>query len=180
MKHCLWDLDAAAYERHALHRGDRAWPESNCYVDLWVELLHTAGAEPVAALPFTLGIDLLGDQWTFFKFPPADLELLYGVEVVELNVWRSLPAHVSEQVVLGRPVIVEVDAFYLPDTAGTSYGVEHVKTSIAIQAVDEHAGRLGYFHNSGYFELCGKDFAGVFRLQQRDDPVWRRTWKWSS
>ncbi len=41
--------------------------------------------------------------------------------VFELNVWRSLAAHVAEQLALGRPSIVEVDAFYLPDTAGTSY-----------------------------------------------------------
>ena len=166
----VWDLDASAYARHALHCGDRAWPEANCYVDLWVELLHAAGAEPLAALPFTLGIDVQGDQWTFFKFPLADLELLYGVDVFELNIWLPLPVHISEQLMLGRPVIVEVDAFYLPDTVGTSYRHEHVKTSIGIQALDASAGRLGYFHNAGYFELFGEDFAGVFRLEGRPDP----------
>ena len=117
----LWNLDPAAYARHPLHCADRAWPESNCYVDLWVELLHTAGAEPLAALPFALAVDVEGDQWTFFKFPLADLEALYGVSVFELNVWRPLVVHVAEQLALGRPSIVEVDAFYLPDTAGTSY-----------------------------------------------------------
>jgi hypothetical protein len=167
VKLSLWDLDATTYARHALHSGDRAWPESNCYVDLWVELLHAAGAEPIAALPFTLAIDVEGDQWTFFKFPIADLDLLYGVEVFELNVWRPLPLHVAEQLVLGRPVIVEVDAFYLPDTEGTSYGAEHVKTSIGIQALDANTERLGYFHNAGYYELSGKDFGGVLRLNGR-------------
>jgi hypothetical protein len=168
----VWDLDAGAYARHALHRGDRAWPEANCYVDLWVELLHAAGAEPLAALPFTLGIDVQGDQWTFFKFPAADLELLYGVDVFELNVWRPLPVHISEQLVQGRPVIVEVDAFHLPDTAGTSYRLEHVKTSIGIQALDTNACRLGYFHNAGYYELEKEDFAGVFRLEGRAHPTY--------
>lgn len=166
----VWDLDAAAYVRHALHLSDRAWPEANCYVDLWVELLHAAGAEPLAALPFTLGIDVQGDQWTFFKFPSADLELLYGVEVFELNVWRPLPVHISEQLALGRPVIVDVDAFHLPDTASTSYRLEHVKTSIGIQALDVSAGRLGYFHNAGYYELLGEDFAGLFHLGGGSDP----------
>ena len=42
----------------------------------------------------------------------------------------------AEQLALGRPAIVEVDAFYLPDTAGTSYRAAHVKTSIGIQAID--------------------------------------------
>ncbi len=66
---------------------------------------------------------------------------------------------------LGRPAIVEVDAFYLPDTSGTSYRAEHVKTSIGIQALDPDDRRLGYFHNAGYYELAGEDFAGVFRLE---------------
>ena len=58
-----------------------------------------------------------------------------------------------------------MDAFYLPDTAGTSYRTEHVKTSIGIQALDPEERRLGYFHNAGYYELAGDDFAGVFRLE---------------
>jgi hypothetical protein len=161
----LWDLDANTYVRHPLHCVDRAWPESNCYVDLWIELLHSAGADPLAAMPFTLAVDLEGDQWTFFKFPAADLDALYGVTVFELNVWRSLAAQVAEQLVLGRPAIVEVDAFYLPDTSGTSYRSQHVKTSIAIQALDSDDRRLGYFHNAGYYELEDEDFAGVFRLE---------------
>ena len=155
---------------HPLHRGERAWPESNCYVDLWIELLHASGVEPVAALPFTLAVDLEGDQWTFFKFPLADLDALYGVEVFELNVWRPLPAHLEEQLALGRPVIVEVDAFYLPDTVGTSYRAEHVKTSIAVQAIDIAGRRLGYFHNAGYYELDGHDFAGALRTESPPGP----------
>ena len=58
-----------------------------------------------------------------------------------------------------------MDAFYLPDTAGTSYRAEHVKTSIGIQGLDPDGRRLGYFHNAGYYELTGEDFAGVFRLE---------------
>ena len=38
-----------------------------------------------------------------------------------------------------RPAIVEVDAFYLPDTAGTTYRAEHVKTSIAVDRLDASA-----------------------------------------
>ena len=58
----LWDLDPDVYARHRLHQDDRAWPESNCYVDLWVELLHTFGTEPLAGLAFTLGVDVDGHQ----------------------------------------------------------------------------------------------------------------------
>jgi hypothetical protein len=161
----LWPLDPAAYAPHSLHRGERTWPESNCYVDLWIELLHAWGMEPIAALPFTLTIDLEGDQWTFFKFPLADLQALYGLEVFELSVWRPLPAHIENQLAQGRPVIVEVDAYWLPDTVGTCYRADHVKTSVAVQAIDVGRQRLGYFHNAGYFELDGADFAGALRTE---------------
>ena len=157
----VWPLTAGAYVSHPLHRSDSAWPESNCYVDLWIELLHAAGCEPLAALPCTLAIDLEGDQWTFFKFPLADLYELYGIDVFELNVWRPLRDHIEDQLAQRRPLIVEVDAFHLPDTAGVSYRTEHVKTSIGIQMFDAAAGRLGYFHNAGYYELAGGDLAAV-------------------
>ena len=162
--HQLWPIDASSYDRHELHDVDRAWPESNCYVDLWVELLHASGMEPLAGLPFAFAVDLEGDQWTFFKFPLADLDRLYGIEVFEVNVWRQLLAHLDEQLALGRPCLVEVDAFHLPDTAGTSYLAEHVKTTIGIQGLDRSGRRLGYFHNAGYYQLADADFAGLFRL----------------
>jgi hypothetical protein len=167
----IWPLDPASYARHSLHAldafhgGDRVWNESNCYVDLWIELLHTSGVEPLAALPFTFAVDLEGDQWTFFKFPTADLHALYGVDVIELQIWRPITAHLEEQLAMGRPALVEVDAFYLPDTVGTSYRAEHVKTTIGIQALDVAAQRAGYFHNAGYYQLGGADFVGVFRLE---------------
>lgn len=160
----VWPLVAASYVPHPLHRTESAWPESNCYVDLWIELLHAAGFEPLAALPCTLTIDLEGDQWTFFKFPHADLAALYGLDVFELNVWRSLREHVDDQLAQRRPLIVEVDAFHLPDTAGTSYRTEHVKTSIGVQMLDAERRRLGYFHNGGYYELEGEDFDAVLPL----------------
>jgi hypothetical protein len=162
-------LDPAGYLPHRTHTGERIWAESNCYVDLWTEVLHANGFEPLACLPFTIGADLEGDQWTFFKFPLTDLYRLFGIDVIELNIWRPLLDHVEEQLALGRIPIVETDGWYLPDTRGTSYRSEHVKTSIAIQMLDRRGGRLGYFHNAGYFELSGEDFAGTFRLDADPD-----------
>ncbi len=163
----LLEIDPARYVSHAVHRGERVWPETNCFVDLWIELLHGLGHEPIACLPFTVGLDLEGDQWTFFKFPFADLAALYGIEIFELNVWWSLLQHVEAEVRRGRPVIVEMDAWFLPDTAGTSYRAQHVKTSIAVERIDVAARRMGYFHNAGYYTLEGDDFAGVFRLDRQ-------------
>ncbi|WP_246642854.1 DUF1839 family protein, partial [Rhizobium laguerreae] len=28
-------IDPETYRAHALHSGERTWPETNCYVDLW-------------------------------------------------------------------------------------------------------------------------------------------------
>src|SRR5580698_7149173 len=117
----VFPLDPADYRRHAIHAQERQWAETNCYVDVWIELLHAWGYDPIAALPFTLSIDFEGDQWTFFKFPLADLYDLYGLDVQELAIWRPLTSHIEEQVAMGRPVLVELDSYHLPDTAGSAY-----------------------------------------------------------
>jgi hypothetical protein len=157
-------IEPGAYVPHLLHDPTRAWPETNCYVDLWIEVLNAFGYEPRAALSFCLELDFEGDQWTFFKFPLQDLSALYGIEVQEMAVWRPLQLHVMEHLAQGRLLIVEMDSHYLPDTKGTAYRLEHVKTSIGIQHVDTAAERLGYFHNAGYYGLEGEDYRGVFRL----------------
>ncbi len=155
-------IDPATYVSHSLHHADRAWPETNCYVDLWVELLHALQLNPVASFAFTLAMDFEGDQWTFFKPSLADLYTLYGIDVQELTIWRPVATHVLEQITLGRPVLVEVDSFFLPDTQGVAYRQEHTKTTIAAQAIDPETRTLGYFHNAGYFRLGGDDFDGIF------------------
>jgi hypothetical protein len=160
----LLSLDHASYENNPLHREDRVWQETNCYVDLWIEVLHGLGLDVNAALAFTLNLDFQGDQWAFFKFPLEDLRALYGIDVNEMNVWRPLEHHVAEQLGLGRMMTIEVDSWYLPDTAGVSYQIEHVKTSIATNMIDPDARHLGYFHGSGYYEVSGADFDGLFHL----------------
>ena len=157
-------LDPGTYTRHRIHGEDRSWAETNCYVDVLVELLHGLEYEPVAALPFTLAIDYEGDQWTFFKFPHEDLYALFGVEIQEFNPWRSLVEHVDKQIEMGRPVLVEMDSYFLPDTRGTAYQNHHEKSTIAVNAIDIERQYLGYFHGASYYELEGEDFANIFQV----------------
>lgn len=157
-------LDPGSYERHLIHGEGRTWAETNCYVDVLVELLHGLGYEPIAGLPFTLRIDFEGDQWTFFKFAHGDLLELYGLDVQELNPWRSLVWHVDQQVAMGRPVLVELDSYFLPDTHGTAYKLEHVKSTVAVNEIDVDAGYMEYFHGQGYYRLEGSDFRDIFQL----------------
>jgi hypothetical protein len=158
-------IEAAGYQSHALHALDRTWPETNCYADLWIELLHGFGLDPLASLSFVFETDFEGDHFTFFKHPYEDLRTLYGLTVQELPIWRHPTFHLQEQLGLGRPVLIELDSYYLPDTKGTAYRAEHVKTTVGVQAMDVEGQRLGYFHNRGYYELSGDDFRGVFRLE---------------
>lgn len=164
MKAVLWPIGSEQFAPHELHRSNRSWTEANCYVDLWVEILHALKLDPVAGLAFTLATDFEGDQWTFFKFPLGDLFRLYGLDVQELNIWRSMVDHILEQVSLGRLVVMETDSFFLPNVAGTGYRTDHHKTTIGVQVIDRAARRLGYFHHGGYYTLHGDDFDGVFRL----------------
>lgn len=164
------ELDAAHYTRHSLHGETNAWVEKNCYIDLWIELLHALRLEPLAMLPITAAVDFEGDQWTFYKPSHDELRDLYGVDVQELTVWRPLLEHASEHLSAGKLISTEADAFWLPDTAGTDYRTQHTKTTIVLNDLDVDNQRLGYFHNAGYYQLEGEDFARTFRLNAVSDP----------
>lgn len=160
---CLQGLDPHAYSPHNLHGSQRNWPETNCYVDLWIEVLHALGLPVEAVLGFTVTQDFEGDQFTFFKFPPEDLAQLFDLTVQELAIYDRVESHTLEQLQRGRLVLIEVDSYYLPDTQGTSYGVTHGKTTIGVNHLDPVNRRMHYFHNAGYFALQDKDFDGIFR-----------------
>jgi Domain of unknown function (DUF1839) len=167
----LLGLDPATYVPHAIHTpGERTYTETNCYSDILIELIHARGDEPVAAAGFTVRMDFEGDQWTFFKPPPEDLERLFGIDIHEMQPYRPLPQQIAEQIVDGRTIIVELDSWYLPDTAATSYRNEHVKTSVIAEAIDHDAERLVYFHNTSLHALDGEDYRGVFRLGREFSP----------
>jgi hypothetical protein len=165
-------VDPAAYQRSPLHSESSTWPEKNCYVDLWIEILHALGLEPRAIAPFVLAGDFEGDQWTFFKPPHGELFELYGLDVQELTVWKSLLEHVLEHLPAGRIISTEADAFWLPDTAGTDYRRQHAKTTIVINAIDVEAQTLDYFHNAAYYRLEGEDFRQTFRVGAAPDPAY--------
>lgn len=162
--HVIPTLDVAGYHPHSLHGDGCTWVEKNCYVDVCIELLHTLGLEPRAALAPTVAIDFEGDNFTFFKPSHDEVRALYGIDVQELNVWRPLLDHSLEHLGAGRLISTEADSYWLPDTAGTDYRRNHVKTTIILADVDVDARRLGYFHNTGYHALEGEDFERLFRV----------------
>lgn len=163
------NVAAKRYQSNRLHDSDMPWQETNCYMDVWIELIHALGFEVEPVLGFTVAVDFEQDQWTFFKPPLNDLSVLYGIEVEELTLWRPLPIQCSSQITAGNLPLLEVDSFYLPDTEAADYKRNHVKTTIAINEIDQNSRRLGYFHNCGYHELQGADYEGLFRLD-RDTP----------
>ncbi|MDX6224047.1 MAG: hypothetical protein QOE64_423 [Frankiales bacterium] len=160
----LWGCDPDRYEPHPLHDKRSAYSETNCYSDLIIELLHARGDEPLAVLGCLVATDFEGDQFTFLKPPPEELRDLFGVDIHEMQPYRSLTAQALEQLEAGRTMTVEVDSWWLPDTASTSYRREHVKTSIALEAIDDAAERLHYFHAGGLYALSGEDFRGALRV----------------
>ena len=162
-------LDPLRYERSPLHSDDRIWPEKNCYIDIWIEVLHALGMEPLAMAPFALALDFEGDQWTFFKPSHDELHELYGVDVQELTVWKPLLEHALEHLSSGRLISTEANAFWLPDTAGTDYGRNHVKTTIVINSMDPESQTLDYFHNAAYHRLSGQDYRALFRIDATPD-----------
>ena len=154
---------AAAVPRHPLHDPTRNWPLTSCYVDVWIELLHGLGLDPHPALGFAAGVEWEGDQFTFLKPDAADLDTLYGLHVQELAIWGDVEGHVAVQLAQDRPVLLEADAFHLPDLVGSSYGREHSKTTIALVGIDVRAGRCSYVHNASRAVLQGADYEAVLR-----------------
>ena len=155
------NADPTAYSACALHDVARDWPQTNCYADLWIEAIASRGLAPEAMLGFTAALDFEGDQFTFFKPPLEDIELLYGFVVHELSIYDDLAGHIAEQCARGRLVMVETDAFHLPDTRGVSYGLQSSKTTIGVNRIDPVGGTIDYFHNEGYFRAAGADYHGL-------------------
>lgn len=160
----LWGLDPASHQPHRLHEVGRTYLETNCYADVLIELLHARGDEPLSMLSFIVRTDWEGDQFTYFKPPAADLDRLFGIDIHEMLPYRPVPEHIYRQLELGNTVLLEIDAWYLPDTAATSYRREHLKTTVAPETIDPDAQFMRYFHNAGFFELQGEDYQGAFRM----------------
>jgi hypothetical protein len=166
----LLGLEPGGYTPHPLHAPERTYVETNCYLDIVIEMLHARGDEPLAAMGVSMRMDFEGDQWTFLKPASEDLELLYGIDVHEMQPYRPLPEQIEEALSAGRTLIVELDSYHLPDTAATSYRCEHVKSSIVAEAIDRGGERLRYFHATSLHELSGEDYRGAFRLGRELSP----------
>jgi len=164
----LFDLDPATYAVHPLHDDERTYSETNCYVDCLVELVASAGLEPEAMLGGAVMSDLELDQWTFFKPTPGDLFALYGIDLHEVQPYRGFPELIASRLAVGQTVMPEVDSFYLPDVAATSYRSAHVKSTIVAESIDVEAKVLRYFHNTAYHELGGEDFDKLFATYDGD------------
>ena len=160
----LPSLSPERYAAHALHHGSRDWPETNCYIDVWIEILTALSEDATAALGFTAAQDFEGDHFTFSKFPLKDLDEQFGLEIQELAFYDTLETHIVEQTSRGRMVVLEVDSFFLPDTRGVAYRLEHPKTTIAINRIDRARRELDYFHGPGFYALSGDDYASLLRI----------------
>lgn len=153
---------------HSLHDSGRHWPLTSCYADLWIEFLHSGGYDPHPMLAFTARLAWEGDQVTFLKPDAHDIEILYGLQLLELALWRDLETHVVVQLRHRRAVLVEVDAMHLPDLGQSSYGREHTKTTIAILGLDRAARRCDYIHNATRATLSGADYEAVLLAPRSD------------
>jgi hypothetical protein len=96
------------YQSHFSHAGEWIWPKTNCYLDLWIEILHALGLDPVPAFACALSADHDGLQWTFLKQQPEDLRRLYGVDFTEEIDWSPL----LETVSIDAPGWIPSDNFF--------------------------------------------------------------------
>jgi Domain of unknown function (DUF1839) len=82
--------------------------------------------------------------------------------------YRGFARLIATRLAAGQTVMPEVDSFYLPDVAATSYRTDHVKSTIVAESIDEDAKVLRYFHNAGYHELSGEVYDKLFATYSGD------------
>ncbi|MDO5619078.1 DUF1839 family protein [Kocuria sp.] len=163
-------LTVAGFTRHPLHAEDSLWSNTNCYLDVWIELLHGLGRSPEPLFAAAVAAETQVEQFEFLKIDHRDLEEVHGIRVGEYDVWQPLAEQVRTQMEAGNLMIVEADAYWLPDTRGISYGTEHTKTSIVPLHLNPAEQHLVYLHNEGLHELHGPDFDFVLG-EQRDRGI---------
>jgi hypothetical protein len=154
-------VSPAGWRQHRLHALDRDWPETNCELDLWIELAASRGFEPEAMLGFAVAQDFIGDQFSLLLPPTEELERFYGANVRPLALYERFEDQFVQQVADGATVLLETDSFYLPDSRGVAYRRRHVKSTIAIAAIDPVRRSLDYFHNLGFWRLDAEDYEMV-------------------
>jgi hypothetical protein len=118
--HALWlDSDPRTYVPHALHGSERAWTESNCYIDVWIEVAPRAAAStrPPVCL-HVLAVDFEGDQWTFFKPPHRRPLRALRLDVQELNVWRPARTRTRGAAAAGGKLVLSEVGRLLPARYG--------------------------------------------------------------
>nr|WP_245193018.1 DUF1839 family protein [Kocuria sp. JC486] len=164
-------LTPEGFSRHTLHGEESVWSNTNCYLDVWIELLHGLGRRPEPLFAAAVAADTQVEQFEFLKIDHRDLEEVHGIRVGEYDVWTTLVDHVRTQMQAGNLMIVEADAHWLPDTRGVSYGLEHTKTSIVPLHLDVTAQHLVYLHNEGLHELRGEDFDFVLGERRSEGIV---------
>ena len=170
----LPQLDAATYQRHALHADDRVWVEKNCYVDIWIEVVHALGLEPMAMLPFVVAHRLRGRpvdvlQAAARRAARALRHRRAGAQRVAAARSSTRSEHLGAgklDLDRGRRVLAARHRGHrLPAPA-------HQDDDRASSDFDRRARRLGYFHNAGYYALEGEDFAQtVPRRTRRPIPT---------
>ena len=67
MKQQIAPLNPATYQRHLIHGEDRVWTETNCYVDVLVELLHGLDFQAALAKLNGRGEQLWNDAYAFYQ-----------------------------------------------------------------------------------------------------------------
>lgn len=164
-------LSPEGFAQHPLHRDESVWSNTNCYLDVWIELLHGLGHAPEPMFAAATAATAQGTQFEFLKVEHRDLEEVYGLRVGEHDIWLGLQEQVLLQLAAGNPMLIEADAFWLPDTRGVSYGIEHTKTSIVVLSADPQAQELVYLHNEGLHRLSGEDVDRVLGPGRREGIV---------
>ena len=116
---------------HPLHAAERTWTETNCYVDVWIEVLHALGLDPVAGVRLHAQLRLRGRPVDVLQVPargPADPVRHRGRRAERLAARSSTTSRSSSA--WAGCARSRATPGSCPTPGGVSYGTDHVKTTI--------------------------------------------------
>ena len=142
------------------------YTETNCYTDILIELLHARGDEPLAALGLHAADGLRGRPVDVLQAAPErPRSAVRRSTSTRCSRTGRCPSRSPSRSRRGRTMIVELDSWYLPDTAATSYRTRAREDSVVARG-DRPRGRAAALlpQRRRSTSSSGEDYRGVFRL----------------
>ena len=167
----------------AIHAGERTYMETNCFTDI----IDRAAPRPRRRAGRGVRLDSSG--WTSRVTSgrsssrcAVDMERLFGIDIHEMQPYRSIPGRSRRCIALGRTMTIELDAWYLPTRRPRATAPRTSRRGSSPKAIDVDGQRFRYFHNAVAVRAARRGLPGRLPARRRTGRTTssRHTRSWSA